>query len=88
MFYLYLYNNKEDNSGCNGGHYLTAWNYIKKTGGIQSEKDYPYTAIKGKVGSCKFENAKVVTTVRGSYRVRNDVNQIMARVNFIGPVTA
>ena len=32
------------NSGCNGGWYTNAWDYIKKVG-IDTQTSYPYTAI-------------------------------------------
>ncbi|XP_010245279.1 PREDICTED: vignain-like [Nelumbo nucifera] len=48
------------NQGCNGGLMEYAFEFIKKTGGITTEKNYPYTA---KQGTCKEakKNAPVVT---------------------------
>merc|ERR1711998_522988 len=43
---------KQDD-GCNGGDTPTAYNYVKKAGGIVSEKEYPYSSGKGKTGRCK-----------------------------------
>ena len=41
-------------AGCNGGDLPTAWNYVKKAGGIVKESAYPDTSnSKGKTGSCK-----------------------------------
>ena len=37
-----------------------AFEYIHYNGGIESEKDYPYTAKNGK---CHFSSSKVVATV-------------------------
>jgi len=39
--------------GCNGGDTPTAYNYVKKAGGIVSEKSYPYSSGKGRTGTCK-----------------------------------
>jgi cathepsin F len=45
---------------CNGGLQENAFNYIIKTGGIESEKDYPYTSGTGKVASCNVDSSKFV----------------------------
>jgi len=50
------------NSGCNGGWYDTAWQYIKEEGGLEAQSDYPYT---GRDGSCKAGQADFVTSVSG-----------------------
>jgi len=43
-------------SGCQGGFYDRAWNYISQAGGVMNEKDYPY--LGGKY-SCRFNAAKI-----------------------------
>jgi cathepsin F len=43
-------------SGCGGGHVYNAFKYIIKNGGIDKEKDYPYTA---KVGTCRTTKARI-----------------------------
>merc|ERR1719436_594067 len=50
------------NSGCNGGWYDTAWQYISEEGGIEAQADYPYT---GRDGSCKADSDNFVTGVSG-----------------------
>jgi len=77
---------KESNKGCGGGLFTDTWTYIKNAGGIQSDSDYPYTAGKDGVGSCKFKKSNVVTTVIGSVKVPNNNRQIMAKLRSIGPV--
>lgn len=47
-----------DNSACNGGLMENAFEFIKRSGGITTESDYPYKAANG---TC---NAKKVTTER------------------------
>jgi len=50
------------NSGCNGGWYDTAWQYMMEEGGIETSYDYPYT---GRGGSCKADSNKFECTVTG-----------------------
>jgi len=50
---------KEDD-GCNGGDPPTAYQYVIKAGGMETEADYPYIA---RDGSCRFEAGKVVTKI-------------------------
>jgi len=46
--------------GCNGGNPETAYEYIKSAGGLESEKDYPYTAVDG---TCRFKKAEVFAQI-------------------------
>ncbi len=48
--------------GCNGGDTVTAFKYVVKAGGIETEKDYPYKAFDGK---CKYNKTKVAVTIKG-----------------------
>jgi len=49
-----------DDGGCDGGDTPTAYQYIIKAGGMESEKDYPYHA---RDGTCKFNKQKVVAKI-------------------------
>merc|ERR1712055_1031570 len=50
------------NSGCNGGWYDTAWQYVSEEGGIDATPDYPYT---GREGSCNVLQNRFVSGVSG-----------------------
>lgn len=52
------------NSGCNGGWYDTAWQYIKEEGGVTTTAAYPYHA---KDETCKASQHNFVSTVSGCY---------------------
>lgn len=43
--------------------YLTAYQYIIKTGGLDSEKSYPY---EGRDGQCRFNPASIAATIKGN----------------------
>lgn len=51
-----------DNHGCQGGLPSHAFEYLKYSGGIQSEKDYHYEAANRR---CRFDASKVVLKVPG-----------------------
>jgi len=49
-------------AGCDGGNPPTAYDYIVSAGGLDDEKDYPYTAVDG---TCAFKPASVVAKITG-----------------------
>jgi len=55
------YNQKVCNEGCNGGWHWTAMFDIMSWGGIETSKDYPYTA---RDGQCKLDKAKVLSPIK------------------------
>jgi len=48
--------------GCSGGNPPTAYDYVQSAGGLDDEKDYPYTA---EDGTCAFKSADVVAKITG-----------------------
>jgi len=54
--------------GCNGGNPPTAYDYVKGAGGLDDEKDYPYTA---QDGTCAFKSTAVVAKITG-YKYATD----------------
>ena len=53
--------------GCNGGNTETAYAYVQKAGGLETEEAYPYSkeTQKGKNGKCTFEKSKVAVGITG-----------------------
>jgi len=48
--------------GCNGGDLPTAFDYVEKAGGIDTEEDYPYTSQTGRTGKCQSSTPVVKVT--------------------------
>ncbi|KAF3446385.1 hypothetical protein FNV43_RR11564 [Rhamnella rubrinervis] len=72
-------------SGCNGGLMTTAYEYTFKAGGLELEKDYPYTGTDR--GSCKFDKSKVAASVSNFSVVSLDEDQIAANLVKHGPLS-
>lgn len=70
-------------AGCNGGLMNNAFEYALKAGGLQKEKDYPYT---GKDGTCKFDKTKIAASVHNFSVVSIDEDQIAANLVKYGPL--
>jgi len=54
--------------GCNGGATETAYNYVARAGGQDTEKSYPY---KGNNGVCRFNRATIGAQIKGYKRIPN-----------------
>lgn len=61
----------------------SAFQYTIKSGGLEREKDYPYT---GKDGKCKFDKTKVAASVANYSVVSIDEDQIAANLVKNGPL--
>jgi cathepsin F len=72
-------------SGCNGGLMTNAFSYLQKSGGLESEKDYPYT---GSDDKCKFDKSKIVASVQNFSVVSVDEGQIAANLIKHGPLAS
>lgn len=52
--------NNHDNA-CRGGMYDRAWDYMKQSGCVMSEEEYPYISGSTKIAStCQFQASKCV----------------------------
>ncbi|XP_073294923.1 cysteine protease RD19A-like [Primulina huaijiensis] len=69
--------------GCNGGFMNNAFEYTLKVGGLQTEKDYPYT---GRDGVCKLNKNEIVASVSNFSVVSIDDDQIAANLVKHGPL--
>jgi len=72
--------------GCNGGWTENAYNYVKKAGGIEQEKDYPYTSSSGITGKCSVVASKEVITVSGYTTVKGEAS-MASYVQSTGPLS-
>ncbi|KAH0674013.1 hypothetical protein KY290_022800 [Solanum tuberosum] len=70
-------------AGCGGGLMTSAFEYTLKSGGLQLEKDYPYT---GKDGKCHFDKSKIAASVSNFSVVGLDEDQIAANLLKHGPL--
>ncbi|KAG9149917.1 hypothetical protein Leryth_009993 [Lithospermum erythrorhizon] len=61
-----------DNEGCSGGYMEKAYEYIKKNGGITTEKDYAYT---GKDGKCKTKKLKNHAAKISGYKTMHNTDE-------------
>ncbi|CAN4093926.1 unnamed protein product [Withania somnifera] len=70
-------------AGCDGGLMTTAFEYTLKAGGLQREKDYPYT---GRNGKCHFDKSKIAASVTNFSVIGLDEDQIAANLVKHGPL--
>ncbi|KAL1112232.1 hypothetical protein V6Z11_D02G114400 [Gossypium hirsutum] len=71
-------------SGCNGGLMTSAFEYTLKVGGLEREKDYPYTG--NDRGPCKFDKTKIAASVSNFSVISVDEDQIAANLVKHGPL--
>jgi len=72
--------------GCEGGDTITAFEYVMKAGGLESESDYPYT---GEGGNCTFQKQDVVAQISSWHYATNNSNEKMMQTNLLawGPLS-
>jgi cathepsin F len=70
--------------GCNGGLMDNAFQYLVEAGGIESDKDYKYTA---RDGNCKFNKSKVAVKLAGFEDISQNEDQIAAALVANGPLS-
>jgi len=58
--------------GCNGGWTEHAYNYVKSTGGITTESNYPYTSSTGVTGQCSDKGNDYAISVSGYSTVKGE----------------
>ncbi|VEN57148.1 unnamed protein product, partial [Callosobruchus maculatus] len=62
----------KENSGCNGGNMLEAYDYVRQFG-IESEGDYPYEKRRR---ICRADNEHIVTKVSGILRIHPSKDEV------------
>lgn len=72
--------------GCNGGDTITAYEYVQKAGGIETEASYPYTSGGGRTGLCKFKAANVAVKIAGYVTIKADEDAVHTATNS-GPLS-
>nr|AAD54424.1 thiol protease [Matricaria chamomilla] len=67
--------------GCDGGNMDTAYRWIIKNGGLDSEDDYPYTSSNGRDGKCdKTKSAKSVVSLDSYVEVESNEDAVLCAV--------
>ena len=64
----------------------SAFEYTLKAGGLEREKDYPYTGTDR--GTCKFDKSKIAASVSNFSVVSIDEDQIAANLVKNGPLAS
>lgn len=70
--------------GCNGGLMDSAFQYIIKTGGLETEQDYPYVP---EDDPCTFNASKVAVKISGFKDIVGGEDGLKAAVAKIGPIS-
>ena len=61
-------------AGCNGGNTETAFEYVEKAGGLQSDADYPYTSYYDVTGTCVSNSSEYIVTVSDYYLIDGETD--------------
>ncbi|RDX87520.1 Senescence-specific cysteine protease SAG12, partial [Mucuna pruriens] len=73
------------NNGCNGGNMILAFEYIKESGGITTEENYPYLEIEGYCDNNKLGSFKV--QISGYERIPSNNEEAMLNAVANQPVS-
>lgn len=74
-----------NNNGCEGGLPSQAFEYIRYSGGLEAERDYPYLAHNQK---CHFNGSLIAATVSNVFNfTQGDEDNMYKAVGTIGPVS-
>jgi cathepsin H len=74
-----------NNHGCNGGLPSQAFEYLKYTGGQDTEFQYPYTAVTGK--TCKYDGKPAAKVAEVVNITTLDERELLKAVGTEGPVS-
>lgn len=73
------------NEGCDGGWPEAAMRYVKNNSGVDTEKNYPYTATDG---SCAYNKTYSGANVTGTVNItQGDVNALYHAIANVGPIS-
>jgi len=72
--------------GCNGGWTEHAYNYVKSSGGLEYDSDYPYTSGNGITGTCHADSSKGVIALNGYSTLRSE-SAMASYVQSTGPLS-
>ena len=74
------------NLGCNGGFPARAFEYIRRSGGLESSQDYPYEMQSN--FSCRFSKSKAALKIERVVNItESNERELEYAVAFAGPVT-
>ncbi|KAE8588081.1 hypothetical protein XENTR_v10022329 [Xenopus tropicalis] len=75
----------KDNFGCGGGYMTTAFKYVKKNKGIDSEEAYPYVGMDQK---CKYNVSGRAAEIKGFKEVKKGSETALKKaVGLVGPIS-
>lgn len=76
----------ETDLGCDGGDTETAYEYINKVGGMETDTEYPYTSYWGTTGTCSATASDYLVTVTTYYTVEGE-SDMKSYVLSTGPLS-